>query len=439
MAEKSKPTLHLIGLLPDLKWLPPAVLALIEEADVLAASDRLLSLFPRAKAARLRMSMPLEGWLKELKSLQRQGRKVAVLTSGDPNHYGLAKKLLSVIEPESVTVIPAPTIVQEAFARLKTSWAHTEVVSLHGRESQTAFWSALFRASHYPGSGFVAVYTDADNTPAVIAKRLLGRGQRNWRMMVFEDLGTQDERSSTWTLFEAKVRKFSPLNLAVLECLKRPAHISLGMPENVFVHEAGLITKLEIRVAALGLLELQPYHTLWDLGAGSGSVSIEAASLLPHGSIWAVEKSPLRSEQLAANRAFFGATQVELIEDDSRAAMNHLPPPDRVFIGGGGKALPEIIKTARHKLRPKGLILANAISLESLGLATQAIREAGLELSVTQIQAARSETLLATTAIKEAGLELFVTRNQAAHPEPLSDSLILKPLNQVWLVRGKDK
>jgi len=130
MAEKSKPTLHLIGLLPDPQWLPPAVLTLIEEADVLAASDRLLSLFPRAKAARLRMSMPLEGWLKELKSLQRKGKKVAVLTSGDPNHYGLAKKLLSVIEPESVTVIPAPTIVQEAFARLKTSWAHTEVVSL---------------------------------------------------------------------------------------------------------------------------------------------------------------------------------------------------------------------------------------------------------------------------------------------------------------------
>jgi precorrin-6Y C5,15-methyltransferase (decarboxylating) len=152
---------------------------------------------------------------------------------------------------------------------------------------------------------------------------------------------------------------------------------------------------------------------LWDLGAGSGSVSIEAASLLPYGSVWAVEKSPPRSEQIVANRAFFGAAQVEVIEDDCLAAMAHLPPPDRIFIGGGGGQLPEIIDMAKAKLRPKGLILTSVISLASLALATKAIAEAGLELSVTQIQAARSE--------------------------PLSDSLILKPLNQVWLVRGDAK
>jgi len=412
MPEKTKPKLHLIGVIPNLQWLPPAALALIEEADVLGASDRLLTLFPKVKAEKLRMSLPLEGWLKELKALQRKGRKVVVLTSGDPNYYGLAQKLLTVINPETVAIIPSPTLVQQAFARLNISWERTAVVSLHGRDSQAAFWSALFRASH-SGSGFVAIYTDPDNTPTVIAKRLLGRGQQNWRMTVFEDLGTEDERSTTWSLFDAKMRKFSPLNLVVLECLKRPAHISLGMAESEFVHEAGLITKREIRLVALGLLDLRPHHTLWDLGAGSGSVSIEAASLLPYGSVWAVEKSPLRTEQIAANRAFFGATQVEVIEDDSLAAMSHLPPPDRVFIGGGGGQLPKIIKAAKAKLRPGGLILTSVISLESLNLATKAVSEAGLDLSVTQLQAARSE--------------------------PLRDSLILKPLNQVWLVRGDAK
>ena len=413
MREKPKPTLHLIGLIPNLQWLPPAVAALIEEADFIGASDRLLNIFPKAKAARLRLSLPIEGWLKELKALQRKGKKVVVLTSGDPNYYGLAKKLLTVIDPELVTIIPSPSLVQQAFARLKISWEHTEVVSLHGRDSQAALWGALFRASHYSGSGFVAIFTDPENTPTIIAKRLLGRGQQNWRMIVFEDLGTRDEHCTSWSLFDAKLRKFSPLNLVVLECLKRPAHISLGMPEGDFAREAGLITKREIRMVALGLLDLRPYHTLWDLGAGSGSISIEAASLLPYGSVWAVEKSPLRSEQIAANRSFFGAAQVEVVEDDSLAAMTHLPSPDRVFIGGGGGDLPKIIKTAKAKLQPKGLILTNVVQLDSLGLATKAIREAGLELSVTQIQAARSETV--------------------------SDSLILKPLNQVWLVRGKAK
>ena len=405
------PNLYLIGLTPDLKWLPPAARALIEEADVLGGGDRLLNLFPEARAARLPLSTPLEGWLKKLKAFREEGRKAVVLASGDPNHYGLAKKLLTVFEPEAVTIIPAPTLVQEAFARLKISWEQAEVVSLHGRASQAALWGALFRAGR--SSGLLAVYTDPDNTPAIIAGRLMERGLENWRLTVFEDLGAREERFASFSLPEAARREFSPLNLVVLECLKRPAHISLGLSESDFAREGGLITKREIRLAALGLLDLRPHHTLWDLGAGSGSVSIEAAALLPYGSVWAVEKNAARARQIAANRAFFGAAQVEVAEDEAISALPHLPPPDRVFIGGGGASLPEIIQKARARLRPRGLILAAAISLDSLGLATSAIRESGLELSVTQIQAARSE--------------------------PLGESLILRPLNQVWLIKGEDK
>ncbi len=404
------PQLHLIGLIPDPRWLPPAVTSLIEEADLLAGTDRLLELFPGHRGQKLRLTTPLTAWLNEVKARQEAGLKVVILTGGDPNYFGLAKTLFTVFDPTRVTILPGTTVVQQAFARLKVSWERTEVVSLHGREGLAGFWGALYRASHYSGSGYLAVYTDSENTPSVIAKRLLGRGQHNWRMTVFEDLGTPDEHLSSWTLFDAKLRKFSPLNLVVLECLKRPAPIFLGMPEEAYVHEAGLITKREVRVVTLGLLELQPYHTLWDLGAGSGSVSIEAAALLPHGSIWAVEKSPLRSEQIAANRAYFGAGQVEIVEDDSLSAVTHLPRPDRVFIGGGGRELSAIIRAASERLAPGGLIVANVISLEALRQATTTMTELGLELSVTQIQAARSE--------------------------PLGDSLYLKPLNQVWLVRG---
>ena len=413
MPKNPESTVHLIGLSPDLKWLPPAARDLIEEADVLGGGDRLLRLFPEVRAARLPLRAPLEDWLKELKALDEEGKKVVVLTSGDPNHYGLARKLLTIIDPEKVTISPAPTVIQGAFARLKASWERIEVVSLHGRDSQDTLWSAIFRAGRSSGPGFVAVYTDPDNTPAVIARRLMERGLENWRLTVFEDLGAREERWASWSLPEAAQHEFSPLNLVVLESLKRPAHISPGMPEKSFAHEAGLITKREIRLVALGLLELVPHHTLWDLGAGSGSVSIEAASLLPYGSVQAVEKSTARARQIAANRAFFGAAQVEITEGDCLAATAHLPPPDRVFIGGGGVDIPEIIKAARARLRPQGLILANVVSLDSLNLATRAISRAGLELSVTQIQAARSE--------------------------PLGDSLMLKPLNQVWLVKGQDK
>ncbi len=405
------PKLYLIGLVPDRNWIPPAVSAIIMEAEILAGTDRLLDLFPDFSGQKKVMTSPLNDWLREVKSLQEEGRKVVVLTSGDPNFFGLAKTLYKVIDPDLVEVIPSPTIVQQAFARIKVDWERSEVVSLHGRESQNSFWSALYRASHYSGSGFLAVYTDPHNTPTAIAKRLLGRGQHNWRMTVFENLGSPEERVSSWTLFDAKLREFSDLNLVILECLKSPAPISLGMPEQLYAHESGLITKREVRVAALGLLELQPYHTLWDLGAGSGSVSIEAAALLPHGFVWAVEKSPLRTEQIAANRGYFGASQVEIVEDDALAAMSHLPAPDRVFIGGGGRDLGEIIRQAASKIKSKGLVVANVVTLEALCQATGTMTELGLELNVTQLQAARSETL--------------------------GDSLYFKPQNQVWLVQGR--
>ncbi|MDR1043727.1 MAG: precorrin-6y C5,15-methyltransferase (decarboxylating) subunit CbiE [Candidatus Adiutrix sp.] len=402
--------LNLVGLIPKPDWLPPAVARIIDGADILAGTDRLLDLFPNFSGEKLLLGSPLEAWLEKLKLLMAEGRKLTVLTSGDPNYFGLAKKLLTVFAPDQVNIIPSTTVVQQAFARLKVSWERTEVVSLHGRDSLTDFWSALYRASHYPGSGYLAIYTDPDNNPGVIAKRLLGRGQQNWRMWVFEDLDSPDERVSAWTLFDAKLRKFSPLNLVVLECLKAPAPIFPGMPESVFVHEAGLITKREARAAALGLLELRPYHTFWDLGAGSGSISIEAAALLTHGSIWAVEKSPLRSEQITANRAYFGATQVEVIEDDALAAVLHLPQPDRVFVGGGGPDLGLIIQGARSRLKPEGLIVANVLTVEAFRQATTAMTELGLEMSITQLQASRSE--------------------------PLGESLFLKPQNQIWLIRG---
>lgn len=404
--------LHLIGLAPDLAWLPPAARSIIDEAEILAGGDRLLDLFPQHPGDRLPLHTPLIKWLEKIEKLRSEGRRVAVLASGDPGHFGLAKTLFKVINCENVVMIPSPTIVQQAFARLGRSWEGIEVLSLHGRgETFSDFWGAVYRCSHCPGPAYLAVYTDATNTPSLLAKRLLDRGQQHWRMIVFEDLGAPDERISSITLFEASLREFSPLNLVILECLEKGAQIQLGMPEDLFVHEAGLITKREVRAATLAALELMPTHTLWDLGAGSGSVSIEAAGLLHHGAVWAVEKSHLRCEQIAANRAYFGAAQVEIVENEALEAMAHLPAPDRIFIGGGGQGLPRIILAAAALIKTGGVIVANVVSLGPLAEAAKAMTEAGMEIDVSQIQAARST--------------------------PLGGSLYFKPINQVWILKGR--
>ncbi len=404
------PQLYLIGLIPNGDWQPEAVRKVVAEADIIAGGTRFLDFFPDFKGQKIPLAMPLKKWLEDLAAKQKEGLKIVVFTSGDPNFFGLAKCLLDVFPAEHVTIWPSITVIQQAFARLKISWRGAEIVSLHGRDNMVDFWAALYRASHYSGSGYLAIYTDEHNTPAAIAKKLLGRGQYNWNIHVFEDLGTEKEKVSVWTLFEAKLCKFSPLNLVILESLKRPAPIFIGMPEEAYAHEAGLITKREIRAAALGLLEIQPYHTVWDLGSGSGSVSIEAAALVPHGSVWAVEKSPLRAKQIVANRAFFGAVQVEVVEDDALKAMEHLPPPDRIFIGGGGENLGDIIMRATRSLKPNGIVVASMVSFDSFHQAMTKMQEAGLEVTATQMQVARSA--------------------------PLAGSHFFKSLNQIWLVRG---
>jgi precorrin-6Y C5,15-methyltransferase (decarboxylating) len=131
---------------------------------------------------------------------------------------------------------------------------------------------------------------------------------------------------------------------------------------------------------------------------------------MPRGSVWAVEKSPLRAEQIAANRAKFGVSHVDIIEDGAMEAMKYLPSPDRIFIGGGGEGLEDIVREAKAHLRPRGLLVAALVSLDKIGRIAKLLRELGLEMSVTQVQIARSEALAA--------------------------GFYLKPLNQVWLARG---
>ncbi|MGL4209409.1 MAG: precorrin-6y C5,15-methyltransferase (decarboxylating) subunit CbiE [Candidatus Adiutrix sp.] len=410
MAEKQ--TIHLIGLSPNLEDLAPTSQKIIAEAEVLAATKRFLNIFSDSQAEMLPLDCPLAQWFEKLKTHHESGKKIVILASGDPNYYGLGKRLMLHFESSQVVIIPSLTTVQIAFARLKTPWEKIETASLHGRQSKIDFWASLYRAAHL-GSGFLAVYTDEANSPEQIAKRLLARGQTNWRMHVFEDLRTPHERISCLSLFEASNQKFSPLNLVVLECEQRPLPIGLGLPESSYSHEAGLITKKEVRVVTLSLLNLAPHHTVWDLGAGSGSISIEAAPFVSHGSIWAVEKSPIRAEQIAINRTKFGVAQVEIVEDDSTHAISHLPPPHRIFIGGGGRDLDNIIRAARLRLNPGGLMVINLVTIDRVGPIISLLNSLNLETSITQLQVSRSA--------------------------PLGEGLYLKPLNQVWLISAFDK
>jgi precorrin-6Y C5,15-methyltransferase (decarboxylating) len=402
---------HVVGLGMSSADLTPAALKIIRAAQVLVGGRRLLGYFPDHPGVKIPLGKDPEGDLKQLPELAAS-RRVVVLASGDPNFYGVAPLVVKIMGAAQVVIHPNITAVQAACARLKIAWQDARVVSLHGRELAGL-------AAALQGAPKVLIYTDPEHTPAVIARFLLDRGRSQAQLVVLEDLGQPTERVSRLTPEEARGRQFSPLNMvAVLdESPERPSAappgpspLHLGLAEEELSHEAGLITKSEVRAVVLAKLALHPGQVLWDVGAGCGSVSLEASLLLPGGRILAVERDPGRAEQIRANREKFGVANLEVVEGRAPECLAALPDPQRVFVGGGGRQLGDILQAVMARLAPGGKVVLTAALLETLEAARQILGAAGWPLEVVHLQVSRSR--------------------------PLGEGAYFKALNPVWIISG---
>jgi precorrin-6Y C5,15-methyltransferase (decarboxylating) len=402
---------HVVGLGMSSADLTPAALKIIRAAQVLVGGRRLLGYFPDHPGVKIPLGKDPEGDLQQLPELAAS-RRVVVLASGDPNFYGVAPLVVKIMGAAQAVIHPNITAVQAACALLKISWQDARVVSLHGRELAGL-------AATLQGAPKVLIYTDPEHTPAVIARFLLDRGGSQAQLVVLEDLGQPTERVSRLTPEEARGRQFSPLNMvAVLdESPERlsaappgPSPLHLGLAEEELSHEAGLITKSEVRAVVLAKLALHPGQVLWDVGAGCGSVSLEASLLLPGGRILAVERDPGRAEQIRANREKFGVANLEVVEGRAPECLAALPDPQRVFVGGGGRQLGDILQAAMARLAPGGKVVLTAALLETLETARQILSEAGWPLQVVHLQVSRSR--------------------------PLGEGAYFKALNPVWIISG---
>ena len=395
-----------LGMSPD--DLTPRALKVIREAQVLVGGRRLLSYFPDHPARKIPLGKDPEGTLGQLPALAADLR-VVVLASGDPNFYGVGPLVLKLLGPEQVVVHPNITAVQAACARLKMAWQDASVVSLHGRSFQPLAES-LSR-----GADRVLVYTDPEHTPEAIALWLLARGQEEARLCVLENLGQATERLTWLSPREARGQEFSPLNLVVIlpapQGPRQGGPLHLGLPEEALARQGGLITKAEVRAVVLAKLALAPGLTLWDLGAGCGSVSLEASLLLPGGRIIAVEQDQDRAAQIRANRAKFGVTNLEVVWGRAPACLADLPVPQRVFIGGGGRDLGVILPAVLGRLEPgDGRVVLTATLLNTLERARGVLAAAGWQMEVTLLQVSRSR--------------------------PLADGAYMQAQNPVWIVSG---
>ena len=398
-----------IGLSPE--DLTERHLQIIKAADVLVGGKRLLDYFKDSTACKKTIDKHLAATADFIKT-QMDSRSVVVLASGDPLFYGIGPILVKALGPENVVIYPNISSVAAAFARIKEPWSKVRVVSLHGRKHEKELFEALDEED------VVAVLTDPSKNPAWLARRLLEENLVDFNICVLECLGQAEERVNWYPPSRAAEITFADPNLVIIkkrsEGLAATQRLHLGMPDHCYVHEKGLITKSEIRAVALAKLQLMPDHILWDLGAGSGSVAIEAAILVNRGSVFAVENNPARIKQIEINKTRFGIENLSIYHAKVPDVLADLPNPDRIFIGGGGRSLAAIISAAASYLKADGRIVVNTVLLPNIQVATDSLTALGFNTEVVQVQVSRSRKMPWATRLEARNPVWIVTGSRKA-------------------------
>jgi len=364
-------------------------LELVRQAEVLVGSARLLKLFPDFKGKTLAVGANLSP---VVECLQREQGAVVVLASGDPLFFGIGRYLLRNLPDADLEFVPNVSSVQYAFAKIRVPWDDAIFVSAHGRGLVGALDQIVAHDK-------VAILTDETNTPQKIARQLIERGRDGYAAWLCENLGTADEAITHTDLKGLLELKAAPLNVLILikeyEAGGAAGGIGpcLGIPDDEFATVKKLITKEEVRAVSLAKLRLRHDMTLWDIGAGSGSVSIEADHLMPNGQVFAVERNPQCLAYLKENLRKFNSRNVTLVEQEAPACLDDLPDPDRVFVGGSGGRLYQILSAVDARLATGGRVVLNAVTLDTLTAATEFFENASYELEVTSVNIARTRPL----------------------------------------------
>ncbi len=385
-----KRKVHIIGVAPEGSLLPEAR-RLVDRAEMVFGGRRLLGMFPHHPAEKI----AIKNNLAEVAALIKRnlGRKrMVVLASGDPNFYGIASYLTAKLGKNAVDIIPNVSAMQLAFARIKESWEDAVFLSVHSRPIADI-------VNTVRSNDKLGIFTDGEHTPAAIARVLLEHGVDGYRAYVCQDLGSEDEKVIKTDLSNLVKMKFSPLNIMILLREKpraRPKPM-LGIPEASFHRRDGLITKQEVRAVSLAKMCLADDSVLWDIGAGSGAVSIEASFLIRKGRVFAIEKNDKDIAVIRKNLRKFNVPNVEVVQAFAPDGLDRLPDPTAVFIGGSGGRMEKILDLVSRKLKPGGRVVINIVALEHLSAAVNALKARGFVTEVSLINVARSTSVMELT------------------------------------------
>ncbi|MFO1155027.1 MAG: precorrin-6y C5,15-methyltransferase (decarboxylating) subunit CbiE [Rhodospirillales bacterium] len=361
------PWLTVIGIGDDgLAGLSPAARTLIASADVIVGGDRHQAMVAESGAERLTWRCGIGSVIDQIVGFR--GRRVVVLTTGDPMWFGAGANLARRLPGEEMTILPHPGAFSLAASRLGWSLADVETLTAHSRPL------AVLNRHIQPGARLLVLSRDGD-TPAAAAALLTARGFGPSLLTVLEHLGGPGEYRRNGTAENWPHPRAADLNTLAIQCVAGPSARIWppvpGLPDDAFVHD-GKMTKREVRAAAIAALAPLPGQTLWDVGAGAGSIAIEWLRAAPYyraaaggeACAVAIEQDSGRCAAIARNAIALGVPQLQIVQGSVPEALASLkPPPSSIFLGGG-VSQPGVLDACWHALPAGGRLVAHAVTLE---------------------------------------------------------------------------
>lgn len=389
--------------------LTPEHLGILKKADVIIGGSRVLLLLASALKSGAE-SFDLTGHLKDvparIEAALDQKQAVVVLATGDPLCHGIANYLKKKVGLSKLNILPNVSALQLACARVGVSWQDAYICSVHTKDAGE--WAEDRGKEHglYPlfkacvQHRKIITFTSPENNPARIARMLLAENMADdFDMVVSENLLQDNERIvADVPVSELAVQDFADLNMVILERKTSITKSTLfGLEDGTFNQrkpEKGLITKREVRAVSLAHMQLKANSTVWDIGAGSGSVGLEAARLCPNGWVYAIEKNEADFEIAKSNQVQMGIHHYTLVNAKAPEYLKTWPNPDAVFVGGSGGELGELIKLIVGRLNEGGHLVMNFVTIENLTVAVEALKAMAVSWQVTQMQVSRSKPIL---------------------------------------------
>ena len=369
-------------------------LAALRQADLILGARRLLAVLP-AGCTENRAAAYRPDEVAEL--LQTSGAENAVLVySGDTGFYSGASSMMEKLEALGVRarVLPGLSSIQLLAAALGRPWQEWNLVSAHGRTCDPVAECMQGRPTFF--------LTGGSEDPATLCAQLAAEGFGDVQGVVGQCLGTPEEKLFRGSVKELAAGRFNSLSVLLVEAVEGLPRRAPGLPDEAFERGDVPMTKQEVRAAVLAKLAVRPEDILWDVGAGTGSVSVELALAAPRGRVYAVECRPEGCALIKANREKFRTRNLVLVEGLAPAALSDLPAPDAVFIGGSKGSLAAIVDAALDK-NPDARICVSAIALETLSAAVAALTAKGRTVQVSQIAVSRARAV--------GGLHLMMAQN----------------------------